>query len=134
MKEKIQKLRSIQKEAVDFLKEKKFEEGIAKLEEADTLATEMEAEDTKEEETAEDVKKTAEIAVEKAVEEAVKKYASLSVSREEMSDLLEDLLKLSPAYVQMVDRVQKLEGVEKQSTQIQEKVEKTGDVFSGIFG
>lgn len=93
MKEKIQKLAADLATAVTLLKEEKTEEAVAALETVSEGVATIEADATALEESvaakdAEIVEKSAEI--QKGAEE-IKKYANLSVSAENMAELLSDV-------------------------------------------
>jgi hypothetical protein len=130
MKEKIQKLATLNKEAVELLKAEDMDGAIAKHAEIQDLTKEMETDaevETPEVEAKPEVVETPE---EIAKSEEIKKFVSLNVSADTMKALLDDVASLKDSLKDMstinkrLDDVEKAKGISKQAS---ETVNKTGE-------
>lgn len=120
MKQKIQKLAGLNKEVVDFLKDGKMEEAVAKLAEVQEVTKELEAEAPAETPTpapageavpAGEVAPTPEEITKMYVE--IKKYATLNISAESIAEMMKQFAELSTSITTTVEAVTKrLEVVE----------------------
>lgn len=121
MKQKIQKLAGLNKEVVDFLKDGKMEEAVAKLAEVQEVTKELEAEAPAETPTppapageqvpAGEVAPTPE-EITKMYSE-IKKYATLNISAESIAEMMKQFAELSTTITANIQAVTKrLEVVE----------------------
>jgi len=114
MKQKIQKLAGLNKEVVDFLKDGKMEEAVAKLAEVQEVTKELEAEapaETPAPAPAGEVAPTPE-EITKMYSE-IKKYATLNISAESIAEMMKQFAELSTSITTTVEAVTKrLEVVE----------------------
>lgn len=121
MKQKIQKLAGLNKEVVDFLKDGKMEEAVAKLAEVQEVTKELEAEAPAETPTpapaGEAVPAGAEAQptpeeITKMYSE-IKKYASLNISADTIADMMKQFAELTASVTTSITAVTKrLEVVE----------------------
>lgn len=121
MKEKIQKLATLNKEAVDLLKAEDFDGAVAKHAEIQDLTKEMEADaETPATPTAPadggdndagDASEPTKEEIAKAVE-TINKYASLNINADSMKALIEDVVSLKDSLKEMANINKRLETVE----------------------
>lgn len=127
MKEKIQKLATLNKEAVDLLKAEDFDGAVAKHAEIQELTKEME-ESAETPTPAVETPASTETPEEIAKSEEIKKWASLNVSADTMKWLMDDVATLKDSLKDMATINKRLEDVEKAkgiSKQADEPVNKT---------
>lgn len=141
MKQKIQKLAGLNKEVVDFIKDGKMEEAVAKLAEVQTITKELEAEAPAETPTppapageevpAGEVAPTPE-EITKMYSE-IKKYASLNISAESIAEMMKQFAELTASIKTTVETVNKrldtIEQTKAVSKQAKEEVEKEESVW-----
>lgn len=144
MKDKIQKLASLNQEVTDLLKEEKMDEVVEKLAEIQVLTKEMDEAVEKQENLEDPTKNAEEIEKQEKINKAVseiEKYATLNISADSIKNLMDEFAEFKEqmtAGLETMNKVnERLEVVENAkgiSKQVDEKINKSSekDIWAGL--